>query len=61
MVKTSWVLGVLSPFSYRKLSNLAKPLNPEEASLVEHYRSLSEADQIAVRLLLSAFKNMSIF
>jgi len=61
MVKNSWVLGVLSFFSYHRLSNLVKPLSPEETSLVEHYRTLSEADQIAVHLLLNALKKMSTF
>lgn len=61
MVNSSWVLGVLSLFSYRKLSSMVKPLSPEEATLVEYYRALSEADQIAVHLMLNALKNMSIF
>lgn len=36
-----------------------RPLNQEEASLLEHYRSLSEQNRIAVRYMCTAIRETS--
>ncbi|SDK83353.1 hypothetical protein SAMN04490190_1845 [Pseudomonas libanensis] len=36
-------------------------LTDEEARLIEHFRTLSEADRVAMRYLTSAFKEVSRF
>ncbi|MEB6588026.1 MULTISPECIES: hypothetical protein [Pseudomonas] len=38
---------------------LPRPLSQEEASLLEHFRALSENDRIAVRYLCTAMREAS--
>lgn len=61
MVTSIWVLDHLSKVSLRKVLNLAKPLSGEEARVLECYRTLSEADQMAVRMLLITFNQIKTY
>lgn len=52
------VLRVLSSF---KRLVVPRRLNREEAQLIEHYRSLSERDRIALRYLFTAYSEVTKF
>lgn len=42
-----------------KHKHFPRPLSQEEASLLEHFRSLSEQDRIAVRYMCTAIRETS--
>lgn len=42
-----------------KQKRFPRPLSQEEASLLEHFRSLSEQDRIAVRYMCTAIRETS--
>ncbi|MCW2102274.1 hypothetical protein ACTXN4_20600 [Pseudomonas helleri] len=47
-------------FSFKRIT-ATRRLSRDEASLIEHYRMLSESDRIAMRYLCTSLKEISRF
>ncbi|WP_460131100.1 hypothetical protein [Pseudomonas sp. S1_E04] len=61
MAKSYGVAGVVASFLTRRVSMRGRRLSSDEAELLEQYRSLNESDQVAMRYLIGAMKNVSRF
>jgi hypothetical protein len=61
MAKSCGVAGVVSSFLARRMSLRGKRLSSDEEQLLEHYRALTESDQVAMRYLIGAMKSISRF
>ncbi|EZI29261.1 hypothetical protein PUN49_15680 [Pseudomonas extremaustralis] len=61
MAKSYGVAGVVASFLTRRVSLRGRRLSSDEAELLEHYRGLTESDQVAMRYLIGAMKTVSRF
>lgn len=61
MAKPSGVAGILVFLFNRKEWLQGRRLSSDEAQLLESYRALSKNDQVAMRYLVGAMKNVSRF
>ncbi|WP_411389930.1 hypothetical protein [Pseudomonas sp. MPB23] len=61
MAKSYGVTGVVASFLTRRVSLRGRKLSSDEAELLEHYRGLTESDQVAMRYLIGAMKTVSRF
>ncbi len=61
MAKSYGVAGVVASFLTRRVSLRGRRLSSDEAELLEHYRGLTESDQVTMRYLIGAMKTVSRF